>query len=173
MLLSETRFVEIYRKIDGYRTIKINGKDIKVSYEKDHIFYDTQNEISLLWLLRKVLHNGWIPYAKGTMFGINQPLEIDEHFRTGEFENVYQVTDPLGHELSLGILSIHYKHTKEAQKNYKNAILEKVREERAEKALKACVTKYKNGQQVPPTILPLVKEYIRNASFKDGNYVIE
>ena len=160
-MLSQARFVEIYKKIDGYRMIKLNRKDVKVSYTKDTIVYDTQDEISLLWLLRKILHDDWIPYAKGTKFGINKPLEIDENYRSGEFKNVYQVTDPLGYELTQSVLSIHHRHCRDYQKKLENDIIEKSRSETAKKALLACVKRYKAGQLVPPTMLPDVIEYLR------------
>jgi hypothetical protein len=161
MMLSQVRFVEIYKKIDGYRMIKLNQKKVKVSYTKDTIVYDTQNEISLLWLLRKILHDNWIPYAKGTKFGINQPLEIDEHYRSGEFKNIYQVTDPLGYELSQDALRIHHRHCRDYQKKLESDIIEKAQNETAKKALMVCVARYKAGKSVPPTLLPDVLEYLR------------
>ena len=161
MMLSEARFVEIYKKIEGYRMIKVNRKEVKVSYTKDSLVYDTKDETSLLWLLRKVLNNGWIPYAKGTMFGINQPLEIDEHYRSGEFKNIYELTDPLGHELTRGLLAIHHKHSKDYQKKVENDIIERAKSETAKKALMVCVARYKAGKSVPPTLLPDVLEYLR------------
>ena len=173
MLLSEARFVEIYKKIDGYRIIKVNRKTVKVSYIKDPIVYDTENETSLLWLLRKVIHNGWIPYAKGTMFGINTPLEIDEKYRSGEFENIYEVLDPLGNELSKGLLEIHHKHSKGYYKRKEDGIINEFHQQQARKALLKCVKRYKDGKFVPPTMLPEVLEYIRNESIEDSTDTIE
>lgn len=169
MKLSEVRFIRLYKFIDGTRNIKINKSVVKVNYAMYQGVFDTENPQQLQWALHKIKHGGWIPFANGTLPGINKPLELDDCYQSPDTKDFYEAFDPEGYAISQGLLKIADKYLSHDKEKIKNDIINQRFSEDELKFLEKLVYKYQRNEKIPEIFINDVKEYLRQKDARNKN----